>query len=349
MYQVWWDKVPSALSFINEIIDSLIQEKSVIIQYSSVLPWRSEFVDIIKEHLRVENSSKTFRVLDDVEDPGAYLLQEFCKPEKRASYRPSKTYGKFFADSNDIVLHTHYLWIRIESRESMDRWTTLVSDYLKARNKTDEAAVFIFEWSCPEPTAQKKGIKIYSFEDYINEYDRIVFATLASSSVKENPFIKNYLTELAANVVGNNIELCALCISRYKEFLNTPYEIICDIVDNNTDQEGNEFINNMTIEDVNHCVWQAQIRTVYPKLEEFREEFVQKHASAIKEQLPIKTAYDEECDDPKDVELGTLIYMAGTGGLYLSYHEYEELNRYKEARNKLSHLDVLSLDEIRAL
>ncbi len=349
MNQIWWDKVPNALGYVNDITDSLIQEKSVMIQYSGCIPWRGEFIETIREHLREENSSKTFKMLDDTEDPGGFLLHEFCKPEKRASYRPTKTYGKFFAESDDIVLHTHYLWILIDNKDSLDRWTMLASDYLKARDKGKEAAVFIFEWPNAEQIGQKKGIKVYSFDDYINEYDRMVFSTLASSSVKEDTFIKNYLTELSASVVGNNVELCSKCIESYNDFLKDPYGLICEVVQTQTDQEGREFIFDMTKENVEHCVWQAQIRTIYPKLEEFRERFVHKHAAAIKGQLPIQSAYEEVYEDPEDVELGTLVYMAGSGHLKLSYNEYERLNNYKQARNKLSHLDVLSIDEIKAL
>ena len=69
----------------------------------------------------------------------------------------------------------------------------------------------------------------------------------------------------------------------------------------------------------------------------------------ISKQLPIQAPYGEIYSDPKDVELGTLIYMAGSGALILSQNEYEKLNRYKEARNKLSHLGTLTFEEINQL
>ena len=98
-----------------------------------------------------------------------------------------------------------------------------------------------------------------------------------------------------------------------------------------------------------HLIWLAQIKTIYPYLEEYREEFVQKHHSAIAKQLPIQTSYGETYNDPKDVELGTLMYMAVNGYISLGSQEYEKLKKYKEARNKLSHLTALSIGDIRAL
>jgi len=59
--------------------------------------------------------------------------------------------------------------------------------------------------------------------------------------------------------------------------------------------------------------------------------------------------YGETYDDPKDVELGTLMYMVGNGYISLTTEEYEKLKKYKTARNKLSHLTALSIEEIRAL
>ncbi len=99
-------------------------------------------------------------------------------------------------------------------------------------------------------------------------------------------------------------------------------------------------------EAVEHCIWLAQIKTIYPKIEEYRENFVQKYFDRIALQLPISAPYGEVYTEPKDVELGTLSYMAGNGNLSLSTSAYDKLKAYKEARNKLSHLNTLSIQEI---
>ena len=75
-----------------------------------------------------QDSSRRFEVIRNVDDPGPYLLQEFCKPEKRAAYRPAKGYAKFFAESDDIVLHSRYLWVHAESIKMLETWVTFVSE-----------------------------------------------------------------------------------------------------------------------------------------------------------------------------------------------------------------------------
>ena len=173
-----------------------------------------------------------------------------------------------------------------------------------------------------------------------------MFAVLASSSIKERPFINTYLSELVANVAGNDIELAAECINHYKSFLENPLAFIRMVTEEKARSNGEPFSYSKNADEVKHLIWLSQIKTVYPYLEEYREEFVQKHYNAISKQLPIQASYGETYDDPKDVELGTLMYMVGNGIITISTSEYEKLKKYKEARNKLSHLTILNISEI---
>lgn len=349
MEQIWWKKIPNAVAFVSDIVENLLNEKSIILSCLGELPWYSYMVSTIKEAVRQKNSNKSFESASNIQNPGEYLLEEFCKKAKRAEYRPSKSYAKFFASSDDIVLHARYLWIKVSSKEQLDSWTSFVSEYIKERGKNKETAVFILEWIGGKNRQTKKGIKDCSFDEYVSEYDRIAFCTLASSSVKGNSFIKNYLTELVANVSGNDIELCAACIRNYQDFLKAPYATIRKIVHDQVRSDDTGYIFDKDEDAVKYLIWRAQIRTVYPVLEEYRENFVQRYSSVIEEQLPITSSYGETYDVPRDVELGTLKYMADNGRLSLSEKEYESLEINKDARNKLSHLMILTLEEVKGL
>lgn len=349
MEQIWWERVPNALTFISDITENLLSEKSIILSCQGGFPWYSYMVRTISESVKQRNSSKRFEHILGVSAPGEYLLREFCKPEKRADYRPTKTYAKFFAESDDIVLHERYFWVKVDSKEHLELWSEFVSEYVRERGKNIDTAVFILEWTGSGNIWVKKGIRVFSFDDHISEYDRIVFCTLAASSVKERLFIKNYLTELTAIIAAQDIELCAACLESYRQFLEDPYAAIEKIVSVKIRSDGDGFSFEKTKEDVEHFTWLAQIKTVYPILEEYRGNFVQKYHSAIQKQLPITSSYGETYSNPRDVELGTLKYMADNGGLNLSSKEYERLKVNKDARNKLSHLTPLTLEEIRKL
>lgn len=341
--------MPNALAFASDIVDNLLNEKSIILNCSKGFPWYSHLAMNIKESVKRQNSSKRFEHVSDESDPGAYLLREFCKPGKRADYRPTKSYAQFFAESDDIVLHERYMWVKIGSKEQLDSWTGFVSEYVKKRGRNRDIAVFILEWAGEGTIQTKKGIKVCSFDEYVSEYDRIVFCTLAASAVRERPFIKNYLTELTANVVGNDIELCALCLENYREFLADPYMAIDKIIVSKVRSDGGEFHFEKSQAEVDRLIWLAQIRTVYPALEEYREGFVHHYASVIAKQLPITSSCGEVYRNPEEVELGTLKYMADNGWLNLNQKEYDRLRLNKNVRNKLSHLTPLMLDEVKQL
>ena len=349
MESIWWNQVTNAVKYVSDIREALLEEKSILLKYSQGMPWRECFEETVRESVKIQNSEKKFVDIVTTDEPGDYLLNEFCKKEKRAEYRPSKGYAKFFAESDDIVLHDRYLWVQINSEDCLDKWMSFVGDYIKERDKKKNCAVFILEWAGSGNVPVKKGIKSLSFDEYIGEYDRIVFAVLASSSIKDNAFIKSYLAELVSNVTGNDIELAAYCIQYSKQFMENPSAYIRLTVDERLRSDGSHFLYNKNFEEIKHLIWLSQIKIVYPFLEEFREDFVQKHQAALSKQLPIQASYGETYDDPKDVELGTLMYMVGSGHLPLNSSEYEKLKRFKDARNKLSHLSVLDIAEIKAL
>ena len=346
MMQIWWERVPNALSFINGIVDSLAQEKSILLQHSALMPWPIEFASLVRETVQQQNASKVFTDIDTTDDPGAYLLQAFCKPEKRAQYRPSKNYAQFLAESDDIILHERYLWVKINSLASLDAWTTFVSDYIKHRGKDNVCAVFILDWQGTVHVPRKKGIMLHAYDTCIGEYDRIVFSMLSVSRLNTSNLMKNYLAELLSNVLGDDIELYSECLQCPDSFSADPYETILDLISYSVRSDGTSFIFTKTQQEVIHSIWQAQIRTIYPLIEEFRESFVKKHASEIEAQLPITTLYGEQYTDPKDVELGTLAYLADNHNLPLSFEAYNQLKFFKNARNALSHLAILSLEDI---
>jgi hypothetical protein len=346
---IWWKQVTNAVRYVNEVKDKLLNEKSVLLVYTNGMPWRNSFVEIIIEAVKSQNADKKFVSILTDEEPGKYLLNEFCKPEKRSEYRPSIGYARFLAKNDDIVIHDRYLWVQIKDANGLEKWTEFVSNYLVEREGKGKKAVFILELCEGKKLSKIKGINALTFDNYIGEYDRIVFAVLASSGIKEPSFIKNYTAELLANVIGNDIELCAECVQGYRAFLTSPLTFIQGVVAEKYRSDHSEFVYEKDESEVEHLIWLSQIKTVYPYLEEYREDFVQRYASDIKKQLPINAPYGETFTDPKDVELGTLTYMAGMGYISLSTDEYEKLRLFKEARNKLSHLTALSIDEVRRL
>lgn len=357
MEQIWWEHVPNAIRFLQDVTDRLLEQKSLIMVSNGALPWYDDMVDVVSERLRQGNSSKSIAMIpgDDPEcnDAGAYLLRHYCKPEKQSRFRMSKGYAPFLAESDDIVLHERFLWVRVVTREQLEDWSRFASEYVGLRGENKERAAFLIEWKGAGAPGNKqwKGIKRFSFHDYATDYDRIVFCTLMAATSNVWPFLKNYLTELVVNVAGDDIELCAACLRHEQEFLEAPYETICQIVQEEWRSDGTEYVYPLTEREVDRKVWLAQIRTVYPLLEEYRENYVAQHREEIARHLPITNTYGETYRVPEDVEIGMLEFMAKDVRVAMRVEDKERrrLTRFKEARNHLSHLETLSLEDIKEL
>lgn len=349
MENIWWSKVPNAWALVNHVSESLLNEKNILLHCKHRMPWRNEFVRTVKETIQENNSSKSFEVVQNVVEPGPYLLKNHCKLEKRAEYRPTKGYACFFAESDDVIVHDKYFWVMAKSIEEINAWINFVTEYYKRRPKEKNSAVFILEYVGRDTPQRRKGLELVSFEEYINDYDKTVFATLLTSELKEPAFLKNYLTELMASFAGTDIELMAELIYHYKELISKPHEALTGIVDEFQRSDGSMITASPEKTEVEHFVWKAQIKVLYPQIEEFRKRFVEKFASSIESGLPIEASDGETIVNPEAVELGGLVFLAGTKALHLSDKDYNQLVQFRDARNTLSHLGVLSWSKIEEL
>ena len=169
---------------------------------------------------------------------------------------------------------------------------------------------------------------------------------MMASSVDASSFMKSYLAELAVDLTQGDAELCTQCILQHSRFLQTPHAVLEALTQTALRSDGSAFSSVKAEAEVTRCIWQAQIRILYPMLEEYREHFVRKYGDVIRAKCPIESPSGEVYHDPADVELGTLVYMAGCKSLQLSLEEFTILNAFRVARNRLSHLGILSLSEI---
>ena len=353
--QIWWEQTNNPEHFTNKIVDTLNQGKSILIPDFNSMPWQSYFIEKIHKTGALET------ITDNISNVEECMLEKCCEIEGD----PTPNLGfktriiEFIAKKKSIF---HNMFFLIYLNENMlDEWARFIREYSQSRNKESSKAAFLLLLESEDYDAKKivnrKGIEIFSFKESINEYDRIVFAMLASYSLKISSILKTYLTELACNVAGNNIELSSKCLQKHEDFLKNPVQTIKNIIDNDTDSNGCPFLFSKTKDEIEQAVWTAQIRTFYPLLEEYRRDFIKKYRAIIETHLPIKTtSFDETIDTPEEIGLGILFYMTTEDyskkmgkKLNIYYKEKEELFTFKEARNSLSHLTILSFEEIQKL
>ena len=67
----------------------------------------------------------------------------------------------------------------------------------------------------------------------------------------------------------------------------------------------------------------------------------------IQQLYPKSTPNGQDIISPEDVEIGMLVYLVGNGNITLAdSSEYPELERFRDARNNLAHLNILEPEDV---
>ena len=256
------------------------------------------------------------------------------------------SYAQFLGKCQETVLNDRYVWVSDIPDEKVTKWLDFVSEYQKnVQDKTP--GIFILEVHHDVMNRKsKKGIRSLGFEQNIGAYDKYAFCALASSETNCKEFLRPYLAEAVASVCGDDVELCAVCVAKGMEFLNAPYETIQKVTEDLVRSDGERYCFSKSQEEVDTLLWEAQLKYVFPLVENYRRYFVKKYYDFIKAALPINNGYGDQVMVPEEAELGNLMYLVERGGIPVSAEESMELKRYRKARNELAHMNLLSNEEL---
>ena len=345
MAGVWWNQISKARHFVEEIENTLLEGKSVLLCLPESLPWYDEFKERISDTLHQMNGGKRLQTIDcPTEDVGQYLLDHFVRKDTRITYRYGKTYAQFLGERTDITLSDHYLWVRGVTRAKYEEWAAFIEEYLKTAGE-HRHAVFLLETKeeCP---SGKWGIKSFAFSQSIDAYDRFAFCALAASDNKCRVAFRPYLAELLSNLCAEDVELCASCVEWGESFLWDPEYAILNTVENQRRSDGTPFAYDLTEKEKRERIWQSQIRILFPIIEQYRNAFVERHYQEIESHLPVKDGFGTSVDNPQDLDTGVLLSMVGARMIEMKgQEEYDELVAFRNARNALAHFDIVSWSE----
>ncbi len=342
MDRLWWMHITKAHKFKEDIVNAAAGGRSVVLSLPQNTPWKNTLKELVEDRLRMENPKnrmEEFRCPE--EDVGAFLLRKYVRKERRANYRYGMTYAAFLGKCEDTVLNDRYIWVTDVSQKKLEEWLGFIAEYNKNVD-TKTPAIFILETQ--EGTLSKKarkGITNLVFDQNISAYDKFTFCALATTENACKEYIRPYLAELVSTICNEDIELCAECVAAGNAFLKNPAKTIADIAENSYRSDGERFTFSRTEEEMKTLIWETQLKNVFPVIEKYRSQFIKKYSQQIKNGLPITNAFDEVVDTPEDVEIGTLVLMAGKGKLVLNERDYQELITFWNARNSLAHLGTL--------
>ena len=328
--KIWWEDLNGPRRFLVEAAEKLSGGQSVILSLPERVPWLDTMRDVLEKLLR--KGTQTINVVDaeDISsEPQEYVLEEFCA--NKDGFRPysKKAYAKFLAESTGITLNDSCIWIRNATSAQVDKWFAFIADYQKFL-AGKRGGVFLLETN--GKTDNKFGVEILSYDDKISGYDSFAFNIFAAADfANENHLMKQYLAELVSALTGGDVEFGAACIERSDDFLKTPGATFDNIL-----REG-KFTSKKTFDDINQAIWMTQLKLIFPLVETFRRNFIKQYEQQIKDALPYSSV-------PEEVEVGQLYGLFNQRRWLINEADNDDLEFYREVRNKLAHLTPLTFD-----
>ena len=274
MEELWWNRLVNSVRFLDDVQDALREKKSVALIFDTDIPWKEIMIETLDRRLSEMTDSRTFDTLDvsGVTETGKFLLEKFCSKEERNKYWPTihGTPECFLALNRETLLNKRYVCITGVNSANATKWMTSISEYMENSDSEKKHGIFIL---LVEKAAviNSKHIAQFKYADYVSDYDCMMLCLTLISDLSCSRAEKMYLCEVANNIANNQVELAGLLVSEKLELIYHPL-----VATERVFQENGIKITNLQ-ERVNRAVWEAQIKLVFPKLENFRAEIIRKY------------------------------------------------------------------------
>ncbi len=344
--ELWWTRMINAVRFLDDITDSLISGKSVALNFLNEIPWADDMTEMLWQKLE-KTSDYTFDIHDvaSVKKPGDYLFRKyFSKQEQSKFWEPThRTYERFMAANTNTPLNHRYVCAKNITSLNASDWMKSVSEYLEYCNDEKEHGKFILITEKAN-IRSSEYIDCYNYEDYVTDYDCLMLCLTKISSLKCSSVQKQYISEVASNIANNNVEIAGKLVSFETELIKNPISVTKNILDDEMGLEKKPEIET----NVNKAVWQAQVKIIFPKLEDFRRNTIQKYRNRIKKYFPFKSSTGERIDNPDELEIGQL-YKIFKDNNIAEYSELKLLGNMRDARNNLAHCKPISYSKLTEL
>lgn len=340
--ELWWRRLVNSARFLDDLKDALADDKSVLLLFDTDIPWLDIMTETLEQKLADANDSRTFDVLDvsKTDDPGSYLMKRYCSKEEQKKYWPT-THGspeKFLAQNKVTPLNKRYVCLTGIKPDDASEWASSVAEYLDNCENVHEHGVFIIILEGVNVPVSKH-LTAFRYDDYVTDYDCMMLCLTLVSDLKCSRAEKMYLCEVASNIAHNNVELAAMLASRKTDLIQNPYKVSAKVFEENEVK-----VTNLK-ERVRMAVWEAQIKLVFPKIENFRADLIRKYESKISRFLPIKSSNNDIVDKATDLEIGQLYFICRSQKI-IDLPEFEMLKKMRDVRNTLAHWEALSYDQL---
>ena len=269
----------------------------------------------------------------------------------RLSYR-EKTPIQDYIIQKGIVAN-EIVWVKgMKDAGVAEQWIKFCRGFKK---RTKQDGLFVLEMQDSACQADMKPLEVIKYSDCISNYDVQLFnRIILGEQSKYSDVWKDYIASVSASVCDTDAELSAALIETIDFKWKSVLDGIKAVAESGTEGADHAlwYLNNNSIDEIEHRIWRAQVQVLFPILELIRIDLIKKWNYEIQKILNEKHVeqYNTPIRDASDVELGTLDFIVNKYEYCIEDEKTcEWISFLHECRNLLAHADCCTPEQVRRL
>lgn len=371
----WWSRITGPRVFIEQIVSSLSEGRSVALLLPDTCPWLSEMrsftAGAIPNHYGLGrltvDSLRTNSGDDATKSPFQLLLGKYALHDVALRYRESMNPQSFLLDQH--ILKDRIIWLEDTPKNDPHAWLCFASTW---RAKSPEDGLFVIEVPAHAAVAlsniAQDNLSLVDYRELVSDYSVSLFNGTLIDEIAPRDMTnleQRYLASLLTSLCGGDVEVAEALTGDLTALRDGPIDTVMNIAkyfEGSRGAEEETHILNLVRandrESLGRRAWSAQVEVLFPLIETLRLKVIEALRPSIETILdedPI-TQYGESVKNVEDVELGTLIYLMACRTennerrLYVPDSALrEEIYLLHSCRNNLAHISVCPPDQVRRL
>lgn len=316
--QLWWTQIPGPRAFCRGIARQF-RESSVCCLSCEFMPWQDAFRSAVLDRIYASTGSVLLDLISQTDMDATPLLPLLAQHLGLQQAVPTLSELKNAVPASGLYLWLCHLSARgLQSALAFQREAEKIGLPLHLLVECEAAAI---------PKAQPAVIR-YSAQ----EMDILYLALTLLMDEMEPSFVEYAAHLLTSLAKGDPLRMETL-FHASRECLVHPLECAPWLTDVQCTQ----------------AVYNAQIRILLPLIENVRLQLIQSYQSALSRHLPFMDEYLGTYQKPAELELRHLVYFLRHGDLPMNPRDESILNLLYEARNLLSHIEILPFASVEKL
>ena len=368
--EFWWNNITGAHAVVEQVAMALLENKTVVLQVPSDLPWRYSMRSAIQSVFNERTNSRDI-IIEMIDarddnpaglDPGHFILQRFAAGSVAAGYREKGRISIQDYISQREVIKNRIVWIKGLDKVSAEMWLQFCRGF---SHNSSSKELFVLELQGKIPVTGSKYIACVDFDRLVSSYDVQQFNSFSLDHIgKYSAKWKQYISTVTASVCGTDAELSERLLHLIDYRTETAVDGLRRILESGDfDRRGMKNDSNHPLwyyrsgdtAELLHRIWIAQVQVLFPIIELERQQIISKWEESIQSALHNYDVvqYGNILKDPVEVELGTLCFMMSnkvcedSRMLYIPDEDDRRRIRFLHScRNKIAHAVCCSPEEV---